>query len=106
MQTNLSEIVYKRIEFTPIKPEYPVHHTVSYKPFDPDAIEFGNSITQRLWEKQYKQCPLDLSNRNLTKDEGLLNALLHLILLINKEKFLHSSVSRNFYFDIRLFEKC
>ena len=83
LQTNLSEMVYKRIEFTPIKPLYPVHHTVSYKPFDPEAIEYGNGITQRLWEKQYELCRLDLSNRNLTQAEGLLNVFLRLTLLIN-----------------------
>lgn len=72
LQTNLSETVFKSIEFTPIRPLYPVHHTVSYKPFDPEAIEYGNGITKRLWEKQYEQCPLNLSNRNLTQEEGLM----------------------------------
>ena len=74
MQTNLSETVYKRIEFTPMKPLYPVHHTISYKLFDPEAIEFGNSITQRLWEKQYEQCPPNLSNNNMSHQESLITA--------------------------------
>ena len=74
LETNLSETVSKRIEFTPINPLYPAHHTVSYKSFDPEAIEYGNSITQRLWEKQFEQCPLNLSNRNLTQEEGLMTA--------------------------------